>query len=194
MPEVLANLPCECGATVAARAADAGGTIACDCGRVVAVPKLSMLRTLAGADAYVTNPVEAIRKAQQGGNDPVGDKCVACGSTDSVSYQCAAVCESSHAKRDGDSNFILRWLFLPVFVNILMWHRQNDEYGDRRGHDVEITFKLPVCRQCESALGNVMRPSIAKQLMARVPLYRDLLTYYPNLSLTIDKPNRTGSS
>jgi hypothetical protein len=154
------------------------------------VPNLSKLRTLAGADAYVTNPVEAIRKAQQSGNDPAGDKCLHCGSASPVKYHCTAVCERSHVKRaSADPPSMLHWLLLPVVVNILLWFRSDDDYADRQGHDIEVTFTLPVCDVCKSTVGNVTRPNVAKKFMHQVPLYRELLAFYPYLTLTVQPPN-----
>src|SRR5262245_5627582 len=99
------DLPCSCGGNVTARIKDAGGAIPCSCGKLVTVPKLSELRTLAGGDPFVTNPVEAIRKLQRQGIDPTNGKCVACGSLATATYQCHASCEASHLKKaSGDSS------------------------------------------------------------------------------------------
>src|SRR5262249_14326388 len=119
--ELQVDLKCLCGATVTARAKDAGGLLQCSCRRSVAVPNLSKLRTLAGTDAYVTNPADAIRKAQREGNDPAGDKCLVCGSSAAVFYNFRAVCESSHVKHgtgkeSGDIPRLMSLLFLPRVI------------------------------------------------------------------------------
>jgi hypothetical protein len=188
--ELQVALDCDCGRPIAARAKDAGTTIACTCGNLVAVPKLSELRLLAGADAFVTNPAEAILKLQREGNEPGGDKCVMCGSATPVFYQCLAICEQSHVKKNraSQSNGLLRWLFLPFIVNVLISMRAEDETIDRHGHDLEVKFRLPLCDLCKTAAGNPTRPNLAKKLMVRVPQYKQLLDYYPGLSLTIIRP------
>lgn len=188
MGELQVNLPCTCGATLIARAADAGSAIPCKCGRTVAVPNLSKLRTLAGVEAYVTNPVEAIVKAQLDGADPAGDKCLHCGSTTPVFYRCTAVCEQSHTQRaSSEPPGFWHWLLLPVVVNLLLWSRGKETYADRQGHDVEVEFMLPLCSSCTASVGNVTRTSVAKKLMQRVPLYRELLAFYPNLTLKVER-------
>jgi hypothetical protein len=188
MAELQVNLPCTCGMTVVARAADAGGAISCKCGHSVAVPNLSKLRTLAGGEAYVTNPVEAIRKAQRDGHSPARGKCLSCGSASSAVYLCTALCEESHVKQTKELHYVLRWLLLPWIFNIFLWYRGDDAYGDRQGHDVEVAFDLPVCDSCLRTTGSVMRLDFAKQLMLTVPLYRELLAFYPNLTLEIVRP------
>jgi hypothetical protein len=184
--ELQVSLPCECGGSVTARARDAGGSIRCNCGRNVSVPRLSELRQLSGADPFITNPVEAIRKAQRAGIDPAGDKCLLCGVERPVFYELNAVCEQSHVKKSnsGDSGGLLRWFVLPFIANVLISLQKQDETIDRRGHDVEVTFRLPVCDLCTSTSGSPTRDSVARQLMLLVPAYKDLLDYYPRLVLS----------
>jgi hypothetical protein len=174
-----------------ARAKDAGGSMTCACGNLIAVPKLSELRLLAGAHAFITNPAEAILKSQREGNEPAGDTCLLCGATSPVFYQCHAVCEQSHIKKTGTSksNEMIRWLLLPFILNIILAFSREDEKIDRLGHDIEVKFWLPVCNLCKNSTGNPTRPSVAKKLMIRVPLLKQLLDYYPGLSLSIERPS-----
>jgi hypothetical protein len=174
-----------------ARARDAGGSLTCACGTTLAVPKLSELRLLAGTDAFVTNPAEAIFKSQREGNEPAGDTCLLCGAAAPMFYQCHAVCEQSHVKKTGTSksNEMIRWLFLPFIVNIILSFSREDEKIDRLGHDIEVKFRLPVCNLCKTSIGNPRRTSVAKNLMIRVPLLKQLLDYYPRLSLSVECPS-----
>jgi hypothetical protein len=140
---------------------------------------------MVGNDAYTTNPAEAIRKAQCDGIDLAGSACLVCGSPSAVVYACHAICESSHVKKSpSDSNFFIRWLFLPFVVNFLAWFRDEPQF-ERQGHDVEVSFNLPVCDTCTATNGNVTRPAVAKRLMDSVPMYKELLGYYPQLKLEI---------
>ena len=163
------------------------------------MPSLSQLRTLAGRDAFVTNPVEAIKKALQNDGSPVGTNCVMCGARDPVVYECYALCESTHAKNQSvdqstDILRLLRLTFLFVFSKALFiaswWTRvfdfreQKDEI-EIRGHDVEVEFPLPVCDSCSNSAGAVTRAKVAKQLMARVPMYKALLDQYPDVKLEV---------
>jgi hypothetical protein len=189
MNELMVGLTCGCGRMIFARRTDAGGVIACECGRAVPVPRLSRLRELAGADAYVTNPAEAIRKAQSEGHDPAGDHCLLCGSATPLFYTCNAICERSHmARSPDDSSSLVQWFFLPWFLNLLLYSRRGEVQADRRGHDVEVNFKLPVCGACAQTQGDVTRASVAKRIMARVPMYAELLEYYSGLKLKIQRP------
>ena len=193
--ELQVTLSCGCGRSVVARAKDAGGSVPCACGKPVAVPRLSELRSLAGSDAFVTNPAEAIRKQQAQGIRPAGDRCLLCGSMSPVFYACHALCESSHLKRgdaDSSDNFgilLFRILFIPVLINaIYMSLRKKPSESEVRGHDIEVEFALPVCDPCAATTGKVTRPKIAKRLMANVPILAELLAYYPQLNLKINRP------
>ena len=149
---------------------------------------------LTGADAFVTNPAEAIRKLQAQGINPAGSQCLLCGSGSAVSYNCHAVCESSHVKRsgsDGSSNYgvsLLRLLFLPIVINILLSMRKKSFEPEVHGHDIELDFTLPVCDPCASMAGKVTRPAIARQLIASVPAFAELIAYYPQMKLTVERP------
>jgi hypothetical protein len=184
-------LSCSCGRSVVARAKDAGGSISCTCGRQVTVPRLSELRTLAGADAFVTNPAEAIRKLQSEGVNPAGDRCLLCGSNAAVIYECHAVCESSYVeKSDADRaksfpRMLLSMLFLPLLINFFLSERKESAVCEQRGHDIAVSFTLPVCDPCVATFGNVTRPQNARRLMAKVPALAELLAYYPQLKLTV---------
>jgi hypothetical protein len=175
MNDLSAELRCNCGRTAIARAADAGGILNCECGQSVRVPNLSQLRTIAGSDAYVTNPAEAIRKAQREGNDPAGRACLLCNAPHPVIYTCLAVCEQSHAQKTNEPDGMVRWIFLPTVLNILLYFLNKPTSIDRRGHDIEVTFGLPVCEPCTKIIGKPTRSKV----------YKELLDYYPGLALKI---------
>lgn len=189
--ELQVSLPCVCGRNLIAGAKDAGGSIACDCGKSVAVPNLSKLRTVAGADPFVTNPAEAIRKLREQGVEPAGDKCLLCGSSHAVSYKCHAQCESSHVARvdsgETDDLVLLRMILNPFRGLLWQLFALKAKQIERRGHDIAVTFLLPICDPCAATAGNMMRAATAKQLMLKVPVYKELLEYYPKLQLKIER-------
>jgi hypothetical protein len=194
MSELQAKVPCVCGGSVIVRAKDAGGIAKCACGKLVSVPNLSKLREMTGAEPFVTNPAEAIRKLHLQGIDPAGDKCVLCGSSVPVAYDCHAVCESSHLKSSADAESpsiprLLTLLFLPHLITwfMLCFRRSEPMEAERRGHDISISFNLPVCDPCVATGGNPVRPAVAKQLMIKVPAYKKLLEYYPKMTLSIKR-------
>jgi len=200
LSELQTILTCECGKSHIATAKNAGSQIQCGCGRSVAVPTLSKLRTQAGKDAYITNPAEAIRKQQNEGGSPAGDRCILCGSTSPIGYTCDAVCESSRllktasSDQSGSSASHVLWTMLvpsPIrMIRRLMRRHERPTDAVRVGHDVEVSFDLPVCDACAKTVGEVTRLRVCKELMGRVPLYKDLLTYYPNLALTVRRHSK----
>jgi hypothetical protein len=192
MNAIEVDLPCECGDSVVVHAADAGSSVACRCGRAVAVPTLSKLRTMVSKDAFVTNPVEAIRKARREGHSPVGNKCLLCGANSPTIYLCDAVCESSHLKGDTahKANGIFSWLafdLMASFAGFAFLRRSNPTELVIRGHDVSVSFDLPVCDACAATNGNTTRPAVAKRLMQLVQPYRDLLAHYPDFTLSVKR-------
>jgi hypothetical protein len=192
MKEVRVTLPCECGGSVIAQAGDAGSSVACRCGRAVRVPRLSELRTLSGQDAFVTNPVEAIRKTQREGRSPAGKTCLLCGGNSPVQYRCDATCESSHLTGgQSGAHGIVGWLAfvcMAFFLGIgFLFSSDEESEGEVHGHDVGVAFDLPVCDACAATNGKPTRTAVAKDLMRKVPAYRELLARYPDLKLTVKR-------
>ncbi|MGE3241703.1 MAG: hypothetical protein AB7G28_17565 [Pirellulales bacterium] len=145
---------------------------------------------LSGKDAYVTNPVEAIRKMQRNGESPAGNNCLLCGSHSPSLYRCNATCESSHVKGVAEKNFstILSWLAfvsMAFFAGLAFLRQSQTTQLEIRGHDVTVDFDLPVCDACVATNGNPTRAAAAKKLMLQVPAYRELLERYPDLKLTV---------
>ena len=160
------------------------------------MPRLSELRTLAGADAYVTNPAEAIRKLQsQGSTRPASGAC--CAARRRPCFMRATPSANRRMLRQSSSDGgyslpkLLGILFLPqlLFFLYLLLRKQDCRRTrapwarHRRG--LHLTGLRPMC----STTGNVTRPKVARQLMAKVPALSELLEYYPQLELTVERPN-----
>jgi hypothetical protein len=192
MSELRVSLTCDCGRPFSVGSGDAGNLLNCDCGRSISVPSLSKLRSLVGKDAYVTNPAETIRKIQSAGGNPAGERCVLCGSPSPVFYACYALCEATQLKRADDEPNEMIFSVIKYFVfGPLAWlpvWRRGSKGAEVVGHEVQVTFTLPVCEPCARIDGNLKRPRLAKQLMANVPIYKELLAYYPQLTLTVEQP------
>lgn len=191
MDAIAVSLDCKCGRSVIARSADAGSSINCPCGRSVPVPRLSHLRTMVGRDAFVTNPVEAIAKAQRAGQSPAGDKCLLCGAHSPAIYRCDATCESSHVKRSAsaepnDIPRLIAFMFLGWVAKLIL-SRSGSNEAVVHGHDVGVSFDLPVCDHCAATSGKPTRPTVAKEIMCRVPVYQELLQRYPELTLSVKR-------
>lgn len=146
---------------------------------------------LSGKDAYVTNPIEAIRKLQRNGQSPAGNHCLLCGSRSPAIYRCDAACETTHVKHGStDSNAIpqlLSFLFFGWIIGTLIASRAGARDTEVHGHDVGVTFDLPVCDACAATSGKPTRIAVAKNLMLQVPAYRELLEQYPDLKLTVKR-------
>lgn len=195
--DLQAQLACTCGRLVVARAKDAGGSVTCACGKQVTVPRLSELRTLSGADAYITNPAEAIRKLQAQGINPAGDRCLVCSAMSPDFYVCHAACEESYTKKESSTGDVsLPTLFVKILLrpqrllaSLTTSQNNMDTSAERRGHDVNVSFNLPVCGACTASAGGTIRPKKAKKLMTGVPALADLLAFYPNLKLEVEHPH-----
>jgi len=198
MSELAVSLPCECGGQCEVHSADAGTQVKCSCGQSLTVPSLGKLRQLAGRDAYVTNPAEAIRKKTLSGIHPAGDRCIVCGSNDPQQFKCVAECESSvlreAAQTANSFTKTLMWfgtiLLMPrlLLLFFLRGRQDLDEEPTILGHDVIVEFQLPVCAHCTNSGHNPLRMRAAKQLMKRVEIYQQLLDYYPRLTLKVSAP------
>jgi hypothetical protein len=182
-------LGCGCGRSVFASTKDAGGVILCACGRAVVVPSLSRLRTLAGRDAFVTNPAEAIEKALRSGENPAGEACVMCAATNPIVFMCHATCETTHVK--GGHNYLAQLLFMLFFsvMGAIRMFASDDEADETEvcGHDVGVSFPLPVCESCSKSAGGVARANVARKLMVHVPMYKELIKRYPKLKIEVNR-------
>lgn len=191
--KAIAKLPCTCGRVVEASTTEAGTRKVCRCGSDILIPNLSELRRLAGKHAYVTNPAELITDSLSKGINPSGDSCLCCKSSNPVRFTCIAECESFVVKGGkSDPNSIPRLLtllgsftFLPKLL-LLFAGDNRDSFDEPTilGHDVTIEFPLMVCNRCARTGNDPRRPSVAKNLMKKVPMYKDLLAYYPDLRLS----------
>jgi hypothetical protein len=184
MNNLRTTLLCDCGNSNAVSAMEAGTLINCPCGKSITVPSLSKLRQLAGQDAFVTNPADAIRKIQRDGGNPAGDRCVLCGSDSPQFYECHALCESPQLKHAQDAeasdiprqmlgvaNYILLGPILWLLAAFAFARRPADSGNEVVGHEVQVAFTLPICNACAASSGDVTRPTVAKRLMELVPIY-----------------------
>jgi hypothetical protein len=55
------------------------------------------------------------------------------------------------------------------------------------GNELCVRFTLPVCRICEASGGSPKMQKSAQLYMMKVPLYRELIEYYPQLTLHIEQ-------
>ena len=196
MSDFSVQIACECGNLLDVRNSQAGTHLTCPCGKILKAPSLGKLRQLAGKDAYVTNPAEAIRKSVLAGVNPAGDVCIVCGSRSPQEFECNAECESVVVKNSPETSnsyvsFLARFgavLLLPkLLLLFLLRGRVSGQEPTEFGHEVSVSFPLPVCRPCVESGHNPCDKRTAKELMRKVTLYRQLLDYYPKLVLSVQK-------
>ena len=180
MNDLQVELPCECGAKIVAKSHNAGTAVSCQCGRFVSVPSLGRLRAMAGGEAYVTNPAEAIRKALNAGQRIAGEICLICKSPRPRNYLVEVVCERSFVKRGGgeESNSVPA-LLAQLFIPMAEFFRSRSRATEVRGHDIVLDVPIPVCQACVESGNNPLRPRKARRLMREVAAYKNLLDYYP---------------
>ena len=113
---------------------------------------------------------------------PEGPECVLCGMTTvhCISYQ--TICEYAHVET-GDRpkwQIVLATVTLGWLVGLLL---SRDRRAPREvGRDRVFTLPLRVCPGCGSGLTT---KQAIKDAMARVPVYRRLLTKYPDAQIDI---------
>jgi len=176
------HVTCPCGERLAVTSGMAGESVPCRCGRKLAVPPLSELRRRAGADAYVTNAVEAVRKKLNRGELPAGPGCILCGSPAHSTVACRVVCERAFAGRESeDGGSFLAFLMLGG-LSFLRRKRPGGS-GEVHGRDTDVELPLRLCDSCRSNAGNLRRPRALRRLIAAVPDYQRVLDEYPEAEL-----------
>jgi hypothetical protein len=188
---LLLNVPCMCGRSLAVNSTQAGAKVSCECGKEIQLPSLSQMRKLAGQDAYATNPADKIKRSLKDGINPSGNTCLCCNSLHPLRFELSAECEQMVVKGQGDPTSIpslfakfAAILFLPRFLLLLMGSGGPTNEPDVMGHDVSVDFPLMVCDACVKSGQDPRRNAVAKKLMQKVPVYQELLSFYPDLKLS----------
>jgi len=177
------HVTCPCGERLAVTSGMAGESVPCRCGRRVAVPPLSELRRGAGADAYVTNAVEAVRRKLNRGELPAGPGCVLCGSPAHVTVVCRVVCERAFAGSQGEDGGSFLTFFM--FGGPCPLRRKGPgRSGEVHGRDTDVELPLRLCDSCRSSAGNLRRRRrVLRRLIAAVPDYQRVLDEYPEAEI-----------
>jgi hypothetical protein len=171
------SVNCECGATIAISASQAGGVVTCRCGRDVRVPRLSQLRTAKGLAAHETSIRDSIARMIRDGALPWGQCCAVTGMpTDDVMWF-DVQCERSYLKseRRWGITLIIVSLLLPfgLFLRLLGITMLNED-PERRGHDISIAIPLRVRKDSQSSLRNWAGQRRLRKLLCGVPIYQQL--------------------
>jgi hypothetical protein len=168
------SINCQCGARLPVKASQAGTSITCSCGAVVAVPGLSKLRELAGHDAYETGPVDVIRNMFRRGELPSGGRCAVSGiATQDVIH---LYVEAERVYSRSDQRLLHAWLGLlvsPILLAGMFQERRPDV-----GRETLVPTPLYVSAQHHARVCRAGQRALRKWLRT-VPVYAQLLEAYP---------------
>jgi hypothetical protein len=176
------ELDCACGRRIGVLASAAGTEVTCECGVVVPVPKLSVLRQRSGQSAYESGPIDTIERMRREGSLPWGERCAACGCPTSDCIDLRVECERIVAAQD---NMKLR-MFLAVLISPLMFLAMRDSHKDAVGRDTVVDIPLRVCRKHSRSLRRSGQRKL-RRLLCSVPVFQKLLEAYPRPRISVSK-------
>ena len=197
------QVPCQCGQSLAVTANDAGTTKTCDCGRLISIPRLSLLREMSGLSAYETCPADEIRRMVAEGTWHLTDACCHCGAgTDEVAY---LHCDCEHTSQEGGEMWdpeahwvvrIVRFFCLTVFYALAFQFARGsavirqamsaEESGPVHGRDVSCTVRFRLCDSCQKEM---LSQRGARRFADTVPAFQRLLKKYPDATFRLLKPH-----
>jgi hypothetical protein len=167
------SITCPCGRRIPVKASQAGTSIACECGAPVAVPVLSMLRELAGQDAYETGPVDVIRNMLHRGELPRIGRCAVSGVESKDVIEILVEAERIHPESNKWLYTFIGIAFSPIFL-LGMFQKPRPDVGR------ETIVETPLCVDAasHSRIRRAGQRSL-KQWLRTVPVYAQLLDAYP---------------
>ena len=167
------SINCQCGARLPVKASQAGTSITCSCGVVVAVPGLSKLRELAGRDAYETGPVDVIRNMFRRSELPSGGRCAVSGIATQDVIHLYVEAERVYA---GSDERVYAWLGLLISPILLagMFQKPRPDVG----RQTLVPTPLYVAAQHHGRVSHAGQRALRKWLRT-VPVYAQLLEAYP---------------
>jgi hypothetical protein len=182
------SVSCPCGKVIEVNESAAGTEVACSCGKRVPVPSLRELRYQHGAE-QAPNPVLQIEYLLAAKKLPAESCCVSCGTETSGVLVVHAHCESIWRKGGQSTDQMLAltaWLG-PLWA-LLVWASRSQDAEREFGSDVRLGLPLRVCPQCREQVQKMWRWSRLarlRELLVKVPEYRQLLERYPKARLSV---------
>jgi hypothetical protein len=167
---------CQCGQKVPVKTQDAGTTIHCDCGRDVAVPSLSRLRTMSGIGAYEARAIDTVRRMLAEDSLPWGETCAQSGRPTEDEAWLQVELEPD----DGWRNRIWTWVGL-VYLCGLWMILYGILFKPYAAHDPDNMVILPLRleRRYQRRLAWRGTQRTLRRLMSTVPVYARLLEEHP---------------
>jgi len=177
-------LPCSCGQTLTVSSSQAGTNVRCCCGKDVAVPSLSVLRSQAGEEHLEDSPETIIRFVYGSGKNVVGgDSCIRCGAPATKKLTCFLEYEKPLFKKATPWPLALFMLLVaPVLVILYHTLRPREQIPLAEGKEMQVL--LAVCPNCEAAL---QRDNNAREILKREPVFGRLFEKHPATIVTMPK-------
>jgi hypothetical protein len=179
------SVSCECGNVLPVSPSQAGTQLSCACGRSVRVGRLSELRRAQGMDAAESSIRDTIARMIREGSLPPGACCAATGMPTDEIMLFDVHCEQSYVKGSASRKWGIALAILGFFVclpvAVFMWLIGRDLYGtpiERVGRDVVITVPIRIARDSQAAVSRSSQSRL-KSLLSSVPIYKQLLEFYP---------------
>jgi len=181
------SLECTCGRHLTVGSAEAGTTVSCECGALVAVPNLGKLRELAGQGAYEAGTVDTIVAMIRRGDLPWGDLCAVSGTpTDDV---IDLYVEAERIYRARDRRAVYGWLGVlvsPIFLAGLF-----EKPGPLVGRETTVCTPLRVAAIHQPVVRRSSQRAL-KRWLRSVPIYAKLLEEYPRARVGFEKSEQRG--
>jgi hypothetical protein len=167
---------CECGKAHAVSGADAGATIRCACGRLVEVPPLHRLRSVAGQ--RVLSPMVRIQTLLLAGKLPGTNVCVSCRAATQQVVDVLIECESATFKEGTPSTTDAA---VGLALGVLDGLQESTPARDL-GPGERVIVPLPVCDLCGRFPADA---SVLRRALRQIPEYAALLDQYPNARIVV---------
>lgn len=173
-------LPCECGDAITVVASDAGEQSPCRCGRDIAVPPLSRLRTLNGEGAYESSALDRIRSMLAMGSLPAGHNCAISNQPTESCIEFEVICDPLDPPA-GPSPFLVMASLLLTGGRMIIWRIPERKRSQEEWDALErIRIPLLVSPKYHKRIKRRAKDQdYLRELLAIVPVYARLVREYP---------------
>jgi hypothetical protein len=176
------SVDCQCGATIAVNASQAGGAVAFPCGENVAVPPLFKIRTRVGLIAHETNIRDSIARMIEDQLLPWGQCCAVTEMpTDDVMWF-DIQCEATYTKGGRIHPLLAIWGLLSP-LGLLALAMRSREPTEIHGRDIVIRVPLLVQQDQQAGLRK-SRQRRLKAVLSKVPVYEELFRDHPKAKIS----------
>ena len=168
---------CICGITIHVPEGAGGTQARCSCGRSVAVPRLSELRELARRSPEF--PELIIEDLLKEGRLPADSACLRCGEETDTIYSVLAECERARYGPPGCMVLPITWV--TILFGTVVYRVTKPVWLE--GRDVLLRLPLRLCTGCARWM---CAAGAFKEVMRRVPVYKQLLQKYPAAKVSLE--------